>query len=414
MGTNNRDRHRQKKRRQVAAERARERRRVEAEATPGVGIGPDDVERVLGTAVCAERDRDGELVCELTEMLAEGPPGPGGHALVDAVVARCARRDVAAAAERGWDPRMLARICRRRLGKWHVRVLDVLDEAPGGAFVDGLARKLRIGRVYAIQHVVEVMALLSSLPALPKLRSAERPRGPVDGRMLERVRALLAKAESTTFPEEAEALSAKAQELMARHAIDRALLDATAGVKAGVSGRRVLIDDPYAKEKSLLLAAVADANRCTAIWSPDLSVSSVFGADDDLDIVELLFTSLLCQATAAMTAAGSSAEGPLDRRARTRSYRQSFLLAYAARIGVRLREATQVAGEAAAAATGSDRLLPVLVARKAAADEAVREAFPHLQPSRFSAHDAAGWAAGAAAADGASLDVRRAVRDTAG
>ena len=60
------------------------------------------------------------------------------------------------------------------------------------------------------------------------------------------------------------------------------------------------------------------------------------------------------------------------------------------------------------------RLLPVLVARKAAADEAVREAFPHLQPSRFSAHDAAGWAAGAAAADVASLDIRRAVRDTAG
>ena len=37
--------------------------------------------------------------------------------------------------------------------------------------------------------------------------------------MLERVRALLAKAESTTFPEEADALTAKAQQLMTRHAL---------------------------------------------------------------------------------------------------------------------------------------------------------------------------------------------------
>ena len=37
-----------------------------------------------------------------------------------------------------------------------------------------------------------------------------------DEKVLGRVRALLAKAESTTFPEEAEALTAKAQELMAR------------------------------------------------------------------------------------------------------------------------------------------------------------------------------------------------------
>ncbi len=41
-------------------------------------------------------------------------------------------------------------------------------------------------------------------------------RGAPSGAMLQRVRALLAKAESTTFPEEAEALTGEAQELMAR------------------------------------------------------------------------------------------------------------------------------------------------------------------------------------------------------
>jgi hypothetical protein len=59
-----------------------------------------------------------------------------------------------------------------------------------------------------------------------------------DRRMLDRVRALLAKAESTEFPKEAEALSARAQELMARHRIDRALLAALAARDEAV-GRAV-------------------------------------------------------------------------------------------------------------------------------------------------------------------------------
>jgi hypothetical protein len=286
-----------------------------------------------------------------------------------------------------------------------------------------VARRLRIGRESAIHHVVEVLAFIATLPPLPPLRSAERREGhrPLDTRMLEKVRALLAKAESTTFPSEAEALSAKAQQLMARYAIDRALLDATAGLGdgdgGGVSGRRVLVDDPYARQKSLLVGAVAGANRCKAVWSPDLGWSTVFGADDDLDIVELLFTSLLCQATAAMTAAGSS-ESESDTgghaRTRSRSFRQSFLVAYASRIGVRLREANEAATDEAAAAHGADRLLPVLAARAAAAEDAAREAFPHLTRTRFSAHDPAGWAAGTAAADAADLNVRPQVEDTAG
>jgi hypothetical protein len=432
MGINNRDRRRQRKRRQAAAERARERRRAEATTMPGVGpyghghghghgerMEADDVERVLMRAVCAQRDRDGESVYELAGLLYDGPPGPGGQRLVDAVVARCARREVAAAVERGWEHEALARLIGRRLGNRHGRIPAILSEAPGGGFVDEVARRLRIGRSYAIHHVIEVLAFVLSLPPLPKLRSAERRErhGPVDGRMLERVRALLAKAESTTFPEEAEALSAKAQELMARYSIDRALLETTARFGADdVSGRLLLIDDPYAKEKSLLLGAVAGANRCKAVWSPDFGWSTVFGADDDLDIVDLLFTSLLCQATAAMAAAGSSADGDGShaRRARTRSFRQSFLVAYASRIGARLRQATETAADEAAETYGPERLLPVLAARSAAAEAAAHEAFPYLGRTRVSARDPAGWAAGAAAADGANLNVRREVQDTAG
>src|SRR5260370_42461587 len=66
--------------------------------------------------------------------------------------------------------------------------------------------------------------------------SATKPSHKVDQRMLDRVRGLLANAESTEFPEEAEALTSRAQELMARHSIDDALLTAAGSGRPGQAG----------------------------------------------------------------------------------------------------------------------------------------------------------------------------------
>src|SRR5262249_8603304 len=90
-------------------------------------------------------------------------------------------------------------------------------------------------------------------------RAGDRAAGQADRRALDRIRALLAKAESTEFPEEAEALTARAQQLMARHRIDQALLAARAGEvradgqAAGPVGRRLPIDAPYESAKAALL-----------------------------------------------------------------------------------------------------------------------------------------------------------------
>jgi hypothetical protein len=215
----------------------------------------------------------------------------------------------------------------------------------------------------------------------------------------QRVRALLAKAESTDFPEEAEAFTAKAQELIARHAIDQVMLEAGADEPAlGAAGRRLLIDDPYAKAKSLLLNEVVAANRCSSVWHPDFSMSTVFGQPGDLDAVELLFTSLLTQATAAMVTAGRS----VGAHARERSFRQSFLVAFASRIGERLREATAMAVDEARVRHG-DGVLPVLANSEAVARAARTEAFPRLRTQRISTSNYHGWVAGQAAADAARL-----------
>ena len=102
-----------------------------------------------------------------------------------------------------------------------------------------------------------------------------------------------------------------------------------------------------------------------------------------------------------MAAAGAA---PAPRRYRSRAFRQSFLVAFATRIGQRLREA---AGASVAEAEGQHgvALLPVLASRAEAVDDAVDGAFPGLRGRKLSAIDAAGWAAGAVAADLATLAV---------
>jgi hypothetical protein len=226
-----------------------------------------------------------------------------------------------------------------------------------------------------------------------------------DDRALRRIRGLLAKAESTEFPEEAEALTAKAQELMTRHAVDAALLEvgrAPAGGRA-VDTRRVHVRDPYVRAKMQLLAAVAEANDVRLVWYSGLGIANLIGVRADVASVELLFTSLLLQVAQAL----SAAERPLGRGSASRSFRRSFLLGYAHRIGERLQAARQRATAEAATEHDVD-LLPVLRSRQLAVEQRVAELFPRVRATRSrSSVDASGWYAGREAAERADVDHRR-------
>jgi Protein of unknown function (DUF2786) len=296
-------------------------------------------------------------------------------------------------------------------------------------------------RADAVRVAIETLALIRGLPPLPKLgphpgelsgrrvrggpsgsagpggsgdsgglRGAGRSGGGVDPRILHRVTALLAKAESTTYPDEAEALTGKAQELMTRHAIDVAAVEAEQGGGGRTSGRRIGIDDPYARARVTLLSEVARANRCRAVWSRGLGFATLFGDEGDLDAVEVLYTSLLVQATRAMVVARRPGTG-VGRRAApsgaaTRSFRQSFLLAYAHRIGDRLRQVAEATAAEAAAGPRGSGLLPVLARRADAAEAAAAAAFPNLKTFSATGRDADGWLAGRQAADRADLGAK--------
>ena len=428
------------------AKRSRQRRR---EAPGGGRSAAHDVRELLFAATAALCGHDQRSFPKAMALLEHVAAVPEGRVTVEQEVGACLAEAVRGAWARGWQPADLSGVAGRKLTAAHRRyIADVIvaDAAAHGheavhprwaAQLDSLGTGVwwapddphlsqwahREGLDWAgvLTLGIELLALLFRLPPLPllvdppggaggrRVRPTRRHPGEGhDSRILVRVRALLAKAESTTFPEEAEALTAKAQELMARHAIDDAMVDAqTGGSGDEPVGVRVQVDAPYASPKSLLLTEVASANRCRAVWSNDLGFSTIFGFESDTDFVDMLYTSLLVQATRAMVAAGSQA----DRygRSRTRSFRTSFLVSYATRIGQRLR-AAEAASRAAAAEDYGVALVPVLADRSSAVDDACHTAFPHIVSRSVSTTNLAGWRAGAAAADLATLSSRPEVR----
>jgi hypothetical protein len=233
-----------------------------------------------------------------------------------------------------------------------------------------------------------------------------------DDPILNRVRALLAQAESTNFEAEAETFTAKAQELMTRHAIDMAMVAAGTTAQSERPGAiRIPIDAPYVRAKWTLLAEVAESSRCRAVFAKHLELATVVGFDPDLQATETLYTSLLVQAQVALRAA--TAASTSGGAARTRSFRASFLHAYAYRVGERLDEINGRVATAAEAETGDD-ILPVLAARTLVVERRVDELFPRLRTMRSRAMvDPEGWASGRMAADRARLnagDLTRAKR----
>jgi hypothetical protein len=396
----------------------------------GLSAGRGTIDGVTSTASTVERAFRAALHDGTDTGLDTGASLLAADPGADAELARRGEDLVAAAWRRGWQPADLVRLVRRELDDAHVRLAAALIRAqagqdrPRGRRWDEQLAVLPAGpertadRFSHATAVLQLYRLLLRLPALEPLEDAPgapRREARPESRALARIRALLAKAEAPGYPEEAEALSAKAQELMARHSVDEALLAARAQGAAASPDTpgacRIGVEPPYEQAKAVLLDAVADANHCAAVWNEPFGFSTVVGFEADLEAVELLYTSLLVQAETAMTKAeaGQRAGG----RKRTKTFRQSFLAAYAHRAGTRLRAAAEAA-TAESATTGAAAeadLLPVLASREVAVTERLERLFPETTTTRLrGVSDAAGWTEGTRAADDAHVERRRPLR----
>jgi hypothetical protein len=197
-----------------------------------------------------------------------------------------------------------------------------------------------------------------------------------DQNIVDRIAALLAKAESTNHEAEAEAFNAKAQELMLKYAIDEAALKASGGKTA--EEPIVLVTIPV-KEKLQgtrarqgLVGVIATTMNCRAYIDTGRHQMKVAGYESDARFTQMLFMSLMLQQQRfilpALRQARERFVPPVDRdgycyehgrrdhaqclKFREGVWRRNFINAYCQRVGARIQEryvaATQEAGESVA------------------------------------------------------------------
>ena len=431
-------------------------------AETGRGTGTGETGRVLAQLVSEglhALSHRPELTQRLNQAIdglvdLDGRDGPGVYR-AEGAVAEVLLPLVNLRWEQGWEPADLVHVVRRQSNARLTRlaVATVADSASAlpiaqapprwvdqlealavttGAATAGAPTNVvtrwrvqeRLGVAESLENGLRLASILRDLPSLepleqPPSRWGQAPSNTMgsgwrhgttsaaEPKVLGTIRALLAKAESTSFPAEAEAFTAKAQDLMSRHAIDAAVLAARAprDLSSEVAPTRVHIDNPYGKEKAQLLAIVADINGGRVVWEDQLGLATVVGFPLDLELVELLFTSLLIQATQAATSAAQTSA-----HSRSPSFRRAFLLAYGARIGERLRHSHQQAGQAAEHQYGT-ALVPIMAERRDVVGTVTDRLFPDSRPMRPRLVDAQGWNAGRLAADLADIRAARAALD---
>lgn len=226
-----------------------------------------------------------------------------------------------------------------------------------------------------------------------------------DSALLARVRKLLAKAEADgVTPAEAQALTAKAAELMAKYGIDRALLAADRPETDHPADRVMEISNPWARVQAHLLCGLAAAMRCQCVILPRTGPGTrihMFGFQSDLERADVLYTSLLIQ----MWQGLAQAQVP-EWSHSVRAWRRSWLLGFASAVVSRVRAAERhAAGAAAAPATGTaSRTALVLADRQQVIQHNIERAYPVTRQARIT-YSGSGYGAGYA--EGEKADIGR-------
>jgi hypothetical protein len=402
-------------------------------------------EQLVSDALQAQLDGQPDVLARCAAELGRRPGKRGWQRAAERELLASLVRTVTAGWRQGWQPAEMVREIGRQFGARHARMaIDVaamemrnyaraavderwqaqlvaLGASPWWSCDDRYLEQWRareeLSTEAAVTCALEVLFGLAALPRLGRVcplpgtarqgtqaPGASRLGQPALGQpalgqpALGRARALLARAESAGLPDKAEILTCQAQELLAARSMQNGLLAAQAPhTREAASGRRLFIDGPYEVAKAELLDVLATVNRCRAVWHRNLGLSTVLGFPGDLDAVELLFGSLLVQASTAMLDEGSVRDEPGP--SRTRAFRQAFLGAYTQRLGERLADAAAAAERQAVAASPDSGLVPVLTARHRMVDEAIGRMFPELARHGLGqARDRQTWLPGFAAA----------------
>lgn len=234
-------------------------------------------------------------------------------------------------------------------------------------------------------------------------------------KIIDRVLKLLEKAESTTFDEEAKAFTEKAYELLAKHHIDEAMLDATRERSAdAIVGETVTMRGAYRFEHADLFGSVGIALGFRAIANHNnvrgdrTSMCTWVGWRSEIDTGRMLHASLEVQLVAAALRWRKERKSRIPSESSCNRYQsqRSFMTGYISSVYDRLlaarRRAEQTADSESSEGTGSVAL--VLVDRRKQVDQFVDKWF-NLWKGRASTrkHDAAAYHAGEAEGRSANI-----------
>lgn len=213
--------------------------------------------------------------------------------------------------------------------------------------------------------------------------------------MLDRITKLLAKAESTNHPAEAEALTAKATELMMKWAISDAMLAGHRGAdeaKDEVVQVVINLEGTYWQAHLALASAVGSAFdfkrvrlHATDRYEDGKRIKiherlAWVGFKSDIEKAQLLYASLLLQAGSAVKTYGREHKAYLSSLGGMDKYiaRRSFLFGFAERVGHRLVEMRRTSVEETPGAG------LVLVDRQRQVSDRFGEMYPRLGRARAS------------------------------
>lgn len=234
---------------------------------------------------------------------------------------------------------------------------------------------------------------------------------------LNRARALLAKAQATTFPAEAEALTAKAAEILSRYGLDAAQLHNSGARQDVPEDEIVSITAAWSQELARLLYFIGESYGCRQIMLHRETTTGangrkvtaarvhLVGFRADVERAKIMFASLQMQMVSAANRQGFTGKT-------ARSLKRSWMLGYIATVEDRLKEIERRAKAQASAARGG---MPgdgrpgtdlVIAERASLVLRRFRELYPNTRRSGGSL-DASAYGAGQYAGYGADLGQRR-------
>lgn len=182
---------------------------------------------------------------------------------------------------------------------------------------------------------------------------------PEDLKYAERIAKLLRQAEATTFPEEADAFMAKAQQLMTLYAIDEATLEQLRdrGKREEVTQETIIYGGIFSRALFEIGRAVARANDCKHLIgraSRKTTTLYVIGFPSDIQRVRLIDSSLQLQAVAAQRRWWQETDSSWMNGSQKYRAKREFLFGFARGVATKLERA-KVTGITEAAQVRAER-----------------------------------------------------------